>query len=121
MSSTYGWADAEQGMAPEEDPDVRGGGKVAEGARVVKGADYATDEEEPLRHQVPLSLIFPTVKPSQAYACPVEFLFASSMRDYIDTPYGTPTVSPHPNRIIPPQPYHQARVQKKPSFNRTGR
>lgn len=41
-----------QGTAPEEDPDVRGGGKVAEGRRVVKGADYASDEEEPLHHQV---------------------------------------------------------------------
>lgn len=34
--------------------DARGGGKVAEGQRVVKGADYASDEEEPLHHQVRL-------------------------------------------------------------------
>jgi len=41
----------EIGDLPEEDPDVRGGGRAADGQRVVKGADYASDEEEPLRNE----------------------------------------------------------------------
>ena len=45
-----------QAEKPEEDPDVRGGGLAADAERVVKGADYASDEEEPLRNEVgPLS------------------------------------------------------------------
>lgn len=41
-----------QAERPEDDPDVRGGGRAAEDARIVKGADYASDEEEPLRNEV---------------------------------------------------------------------
>ncbi len=41
-----------QADAPEEDPDVRGGGRAADDTRIVKGADYASDEEEPLRNEV---------------------------------------------------------------------
>lgn len=31
---------------------MRGGGRAADGQRIVKGADYASDEEEPLRNEV---------------------------------------------------------------------
>ena len=40
-----------QAERPEDDPDVRGGGRAAEDARIVKGADYASDDEEPLRNE----------------------------------------------------------------------
>ena len=30
---------------------MRGGGRAAEDARIVKGADYASDDEEPLRNE----------------------------------------------------------------------
>ena len=42
-----------KGDLPEEDLDVRGGGRAADGQRIIKGADYASDDEEPLRNEVP--------------------------------------------------------------------
>ncbi len=31
---------------------MRGGGRAADGQRIIKGADYASDDEEPLRNEV---------------------------------------------------------------------
>jgi hypothetical protein len=47
-----------QAERPEDDPDVRGGGRAAEDARIVKGADYASDDEEPLRNEDNVRLAF---------------------------------------------------------------
>ena len=46
-----------QAERPEDDPDVRGGGRAAEDARIVKGADYASDDEEPLRNEDNVRLV----------------------------------------------------------------
>ena len=38
---------------------MRGGGRAAEDARIVKGADYASDDEEPLRNEDNVCLALP--------------------------------------------------------------